>query len=99
MNRSVNFCTYHLTPLTTRSLCRPSQFRRSLRYWTSSTRTSGRTGYLVREYSHIKPDDISAPIDIRLLQATILNITVCLLLQLLPDSWGSCLPWAFRPWG
>jgi len=48
----------------------------------------------VREYSHIKPDDIAAPIDIRLLPATILTITVCLLLPQLPDSWGTYLPWA-----
>lgn len=48
----------------------------------------------MREYSHIKPDEIAAPIDIRLLPATILTITVCLLLPQLPDSWGTYLPWA-----
>ena len=46
------------------------------------------------EHSHIKPDDIAAPIDIRLLPAAILTITVCLALPQLPDIWGTYLPWA-----
>ncbi len=46
------------------------------------------------EHSHIKPDDIAAPIDIRLLPAAVLTITVCLALPQLPSSWSTYLPWA-----
>lgn len=44
------------------------------------------------EHDHIKPDDIAAPIDIRLIPAATLTAGVCFLIPMLPMFWVRWIP-------
>src|SRR5699024_2755932 len=45
------------------------------------------------QQDHIKPDDIAAPIDIRLIPAAALTGAVCFLGPILPINWVQRIPW------
>lgn len=46
----------------------------------------------MRQYKHVKPDDVAPPIDIRLIPAAVLTATICLAIPSLPMGWVRWLP-------